>query len=306
MPQPLTELEFQAEYAARPGLIPVELDTVGRTIVWLDLNGFHCQEGFFRDSLATYSALRRGNPWRCASDLDLLLSPALTAGCVSPTAFIFHAGRCGSTLLSRAIARSTNHLVFSEAAPHNQIWRNTSGANDSCLSMYRNLLLLMARPRLPSYRAHIVKFTSFNIVQFDFIRAAFPGVPALFLFRSPEQILSSYRRETPQWMGKDLGVGKVWHTPETAVGDFFRQALSIRDPDFRYLDYKDLTPESLPGILRFFHLDPSASELTAMLAEFQWDAKSGNRQQPFSRNLRESPAAPHELRRLYEELSRRQ
>ena len=151
------------------------------------MNGYHCYEGAFHHSLAAYGAISRSTPQRFTSSLDFLSEPALPERCIPPAGFIFHTGRCGSTLLAKALARSRAHLIFSEAGPHNQIWRALSGDRQTRIEMYRTLVLTMGRPRLSSYQAHIVKFTSFNIVNFPFIREAFPGVPALFLFRDPRR-----------------------------------------------------------------------------------------------------------------------
>jgi hypothetical protein len=303
----LTASEFRAEHAARPGLIPVQIDPLQRTALWMDLNGYHCYEGSFRRSLAAYTAMRAGarrpsDPWQCLSSLDFLSSTANTADCIAPTGFIFHAGRCGSTLLAKVMARSLEHLVFGEGGPHNQIWRLNSLDTDVLL---RNLILHTGRRRLRSYRAHIVKFTSFNIVRLGCIRSAFPETPALFLFRHPAQILASYRRMAPGWMGADIGSGTIWHSAEAAVADFFRGALRAGN-DLACLDYADLTADRLPAILRFFHLAPSRTDVELMRGEFSWDAKANHAWAPHPAAIPETePAVSRELLVLYEELRAR-
>jgi hypothetical protein len=306
----LTESEFRAEHAARPGLIPVKLDAVRRRALWLDLNRYHCYEGSFRRSLEAYAAIRAGlrppsAPWQCESTLDFLSSGAYTAGCLHPTGFIFHASRCGSTLLAKVLARSQEHMVFGEGGPHNQIWPVIGAEGHSAPLLFRNLLLHTGRRRLPSYRAHIVKFTSFNVLKFDCIRATFPAVPALFLFRQPAEILASYRRITTGWMGKDTGVGTIWHSAEAAVTDFFESALRAGE-NLACLDYGDLTPENLPALLAFFHLDPSPTDLALMRAEFAWDAKANRLWSRVPATVPGSePAVSRQLRALYEELRSR-
>jgi hypothetical protein len=306
----LTEPEFRAEHAARPGLIPVRLDAVRRRALWVDLTGYHCYDGSFRRSLAAYATIlaaarRPSAPWHCESSLDFLRSAACDADCISPGAFIFHAGRCGSTLLAKVIARSQEHMVFGEGGPHNQIWGVISGSRRSAPILFRNLLLHTGRRRLPSYRAHIVKFTSFNVLQFETIRTAFPEVPALFLFRKPAQILASYRRESPGWMGKDTEIGTIGQSAEAAVTKVFQAALGA-GKDLVCLDYADLTPDTLPGVLGYFHLDPCPEDLALMRAEFRWDAKTNRLRstQPVSAPEFEFPVS-QELQELYKELSAR-
>jgi hypothetical protein len=306
----LTESELAAELEKRPGLIPTAIDAVGRGITWVDWDGYHFYEGFFADSLNIYAGLRGSEPTSFISSLECLVSPAILSpeigsGCMQPAGFIFHAGRSGSRLLAKSLARSRQHLVFMEASPHNQIWHRLAADGDGGIGMYRNLLTLMGRRRLPSYTAHLVKFTSFNIIEYGFIRRAFPGVPALFLFRDPGSIVESYRRQPPGWLSKDLGIGKTWDTAEAAVEDYFRAALSIDEAGFHCLDYQDLSAQALPAILRFFHLHPAPAELRLMESEFAWDARSFAPRAFDPESRAPSGPVPDSLRDLYTQLGRR-
>ena len=305
----LTVPEMAAELTRRPGLIPTTIDAVHRRAVWVDWEGYHCYEGFFSDSLAAWSRMRRSDPAKYISSADCfsdpaILSPEIESGCLEPAGFIFHAGRCGSTMLAKSMARSRRHLVFGEAQPHNGIWRVIPEDMGSAAGAYRNLLMLMGRRRLPSYAAHIVKLTSFNIMQYELIRKAFPHVPVLFLFRAPAPILESYRRAAPHWLGRDLGIRKTWGTIEAAVEDFFRAALAIEEPGFRCLDYDSLSANTLLAILRFFHLDPPPTELRLMESEFTWNSKSLV-PQIYDASSRPPPGpAPGRLDDLYAQLRR--
>jgi hypothetical protein len=309
-PPRLTEDEFRAEHTARQGLLPVELDAVRSNASWLDLNDYHCFEGSFRRSLATYTAILAGAArpselWRCVSSLDFLrFAPPATA-CLSPSGFILHAGRCGSTLLAKVLARSAEHLVFGEGGPHNHIWPVINASSDPAPVLFRNLILHTGRPRLRSYKAHVVKLTSFNVMRLETIQAAFPEVPMLFLFRHPAEMLSSWRRGKPGWLGVDTGIGTVWHTPERAISDFFQRALRAGGR-MQLLDYADLSPRMLSAILDAFHLDPSAADRKLMQAEFTWDAKSNRAWAPHPATRADSELpVPDELLELYRELTLR-
>lgn len=288
----------------------MQLDPERRVAHWVDLGRYHCYEGSFRSSLAAYAAILAGarhpsQPWQCESSLDFLDWNDLTADCVPPGGFICHAGRCGSTLLAKVLARSEEHLVFGEGGPHNQIWPVIDARRQSGPALFRNLVLLTGRRRVASHRAHIVKFTSINITKLETIQAAFPGVPVLFLFRHPAEILASYRRAMPAWMGRNSGVGATWHSPEAAVADFFRAALLAGDK-LTCLDYADLAPEMLPAILRFFRLSPPAGDLELMRGEFGWDAKANMKWSPRpSMDERPESSIPSDLKEMYEELRAR-
>ncbi len=296
--------ELKSEMARLPGLIPVGVDSSSGQLRWLDLASYHCYQGFFRDALAFYRALSTSEPAEMCSRLDVLAVPDLIPDTIAPTGFIFHAGRCGSTLLARVLARSRSNMVFSEASAHNQMWRLISAQDTLDLALYRSLLTGMGRQRLPSYRHHIIKLTSWNIVQSAFIQTAFPDAPALFLFREPGRLLESYGREQAPWMGIDTGIGLVWNTPEAAIEAFFEAAIARSGPRFRVLDYADLTPERLPLILQYLCVEVSPAELRQMTSEFLFDAKSAQPRPFQARPTRgDFPPSPS-LVRLYEILLR--
>ncbi len=299
--------EMELETARRPGLIPVAFKSVQGEVIWLDLNEFHCSEGFFHESLTLYSQRYGDQREWFISPFDALFSPVVAGEYLQPSGFIFHAGRCGSTVLAKSLARSRRNLMFSEAAAHNQIWEVLPAVCAARAMMspgdaYRALILAMGRKRLASYSAHLIKFTSYNIVQIGLIREAFPDVPALFLFREPGEVLESYRRGAPGWLTADLGYGMKWPSAEAAVDAFFRAALSIEDSHFRCLDYRHLTPRMLPSILKYFGMEFAEDELAQMSEEFAWDAKSGLQPKPFVSPVRNIPRAPGGLEDLYEQL----
>jgi hypothetical protein len=164
----------------------------------------------------------------------------------------------------------------------------------------------MGRPRLPSYSRHIIKFTSYNVLQFEFIHAAFPEVPALFLFRNPDSILASYERDPPPWIGSDVDSVVPFRQPDTAVEAFFEAALSVDSDELRCLEYSALVPERLPSILQFLKAESTPADLRMMMGEFKWDAKSGVAPKEFSRvpKARESPCGDR-LQELYGRLRQR-
>lgn len=291
-------------------MIPVSFDyssggDVSSRLVWLDLDGYHCYEGFFFQSLAYYRAMTATPASRFITPLDALGS-ITPNDYLQPSGFIFHPGRCGSTLLAKVLARSRENLVFSEAAAHNQFWKALPGARGSAVDLYRRLVLAMGRRRLASYRAHFIKFTSYNIMQFALIRAAFPDTPAVFLFRQPAAVLASSARELQPWLGTDIGFGRIWADAETALLDFCRAALDIQDPRFRCLNYSAMVPRNLLSILRFFGSEPSSSrELALMESEFLWDAKSGRIPRRFVPKGPDEELAGSQLLGLYRELNER-
>jgi hypothetical protein len=269
----------------------------------MDLDGYHFYEPFFHQSLTTYRVLCRTPPKSFLTSLEALESLTFFDS-ICPSGFIFHGARCGSTLLARVLGRSRTNLVFNEAEVHHLIWKVLNG-DRAGIALYRSLALAMGRRRLTSYAAHFVKYASFSIMHFDRIRTAFPSTPALFLFRRPDAVLQSFRREEQPWLGKDVGIDRIWLDAEAALETFYQAALSVRDPLFRYLDYADLGPDRLAAIIEFFGQERPPEELRLMQSQFRWSARGGITPRLFvPRPIEEGYASPA-LWDLYGALSAR-
>jgi len=294
----LTKNELIAELRRRAGLIPVDLDIERRRLIWQDLEQYHSYEGFFSASLNTFGNLKRyGNnnlqPVVFESDLDLLESDQILTDFIYPTGFIFHASRCGSTLLSKALARSRSNLVFGEADLHNRIWSALTngwsappaidGRNQT---IYKNLILAMGRRRLESHAQHFIKFTSFNILFFELIKAAFPDVPAIFIYRDPDAIIGSLRDRSPGWLNdtpitefiadvERYGYRDLTKSDpiENALARFFSAAADAGRSGVKFLHYPELIPINLPIVLNALKAVISPDDLLLMQNQFRYDSK---------------------------------
>ena len=320
----VSKAELIAALYEHPGLIPLRIHH--KTLKWIDLERYHIYEGFFHKAVDRFTALKQsvGNGtsvFRLLSDLTVLADRDILVQASEPTGFIFHCGRSGSTLLTKVLARDRGHLVIGEAAAHNQLLlaltdngRTALQATNEQRTIYRNLLLLMGRKRLPNYNRYFVKFTSFNILFFDFVRGVFPGVPAIFLYREPAQILASFERSPPSWFDRNDDALQRMLTMrakaksgslalEEFLGDFFQAGLTITD-GVSLLDYQDLRSQNLPEILKALKVESTAAQVAIMQTQFQYDAKEENRSQPFSLNRALPNALPpdHRLAKLYQQL----
>lgn len=331
----LTKEQLLFELHRYPGLVPVAIEIRTRQLEWLDLETYHFYEGFFHKGLDGFAALKRvrseQSSERFATDLDVLGDQRILVDSIYPTGFIFHAGRCGSTLLTRILARDRRHLVIGEAEAHNQVWRaltNDGGAalnsSDEKQQIYKHLLLAMGRKRLPRHEAYFIKFTSFNILFFNFIRSIFPEVPALFLYREPLDMLASYAKAPPRWLDskqqtfrrllvKTSPDGReaenALDAPADAVAAFFTAGLRAGENGARYLNYAELNPANLPAILSFLNVSATTKQLTTMESQFRFDSKVDHGATAFvgSAKRQETPSieecASGKLRQLYDELA---
>ena len=330
----LDQLLFELD--RRSGLIPTAFDIGRRKLVWIDLEAYHLYEGFFHRALDSFAALKQSRPTPASvaefvTDSDVLSDRRVVTDSIYPTGLIFHPGRCGSTLLARILARDRRHLVIGEAAAHNQVWLALTNNGEVTLTtseenqqVYKHLVLAMGRKRLLGHEAHFIKFTSFNILFFDFIRSVFPDVPAIFLYREPVDILASYAKKPPGWFNSNqeplrrllakatLDVGEAqdaFGSAANAVVAFFTAGLRAAENGARYLNYTKLNPDNLPVIMNALNVSLTVNQLTTMQSQFKFDSKVDHRATRFAGSRVQDTLAIEErsrdrLRRLYDQLVR--
>lgn len=326
----LTKEQLLLELRRRPGLVPVAIEIQRRQLEWLDLETYHFYEGFFHKGIDNFAALKRARTGRLVesfiTSVDVLDDQQILVDSIYPSGFIFHAGRCGSTLLTRILARDRRHLVIGEAPAHNQVWLELTNNGEVALrateknkQVYKHLLLAMGRKRLPVHEAHFIKFTSFNILFFNFIRDVFPDVPALFLYREPLDILASYEKNPPGWFASkqepfrrfltkiamDGGEPKAGcDSAAAAVTAFFVAGLRAGESGARYLHYTELSSAKLPSILRALNVSSTKSQLSAMQSQFGYDSKVDHRATRFVANAQppDTPAIEERSREILEQL----
>ena len=327
--------ELLEALARLPGLIPVDMDAGRGSLMWQDVGAFHAYEGFFAASLAMLAGLQRrrsetSHLERFETDIEVLDSAEVLTEFISPTAFIFHAGRCGSTALSKSLARSRAHMVFGEAHPHNEIWQSIAevwrygpGVRESARRRYEHLILAMGRRRVRTHRAHFVKFTSYNILLLDFIRSVFPATPALFLYRNPTAIETSLRRRPAPWAsrratlfgafvaGTDVVESAAMEDStycRRALTRFFTAALGAAGPGLHLLDHAHLNQANLPAIVEALGVTVAADDLALMQSQLRYDAKQEHRLQDFHPGQESERPAPasrstgDDIRTLYQRL----
>lgn len=272
--------------------IPTALDIQGDKITWLDFEQYHFYEGFFHKSHRIFSALKRGKLDYITTDIDILKEDYVCEGCFYPSGFIFHASRSGSTLLAKVLARSAENHVISEGEPLNSIWRYFAQlekmnalADSEKKKIYKNLVMAMGRPGLRAHKRYFIKFTSFNILFFEFIHEVFPDVPAIFMRRDADDILKSFGKKLPGWLQPDNLV--LLNTAANAnagmiVESFFAEARKHEPQTLLPVDYKNLNPGLLRVILKHFNVKVSDSQLTLMQKQFSFDSKVEFNQKKFN------------------------
>ncbi|MGY2291064.1 sulfotransferase family protein [Pseudomonas sp. SDO528_S397] len=152
---------------------------------------------FFRD--AVDAALRL--PFNQAFGQQTPLA-ALTEWClpaVAPTAFIYHASRCGSTLLCQMLAQLDDVIVVSEPPPLDTLLRGAFEAPQRQAAL-RGLLAAYGQLRRGDEQKLVIKLDAWNIGELPLLHACFPTTPWLFLYRDPLEIAVSHWRRAGMHM----------------------------------------------------------------------------------------------------------
>ncbi len=116
-------------------------------------------------------------------------SPGLT-----PSGFIFHMSRCGSTLVSQMLAALPENLVISEAAPIDRLARAFTIPEATRAEWLRWMVSALGQRRSGRETRYFIKLDSPTVLALRFIRTVFPAVPWIFLYRNPEEVLISHLR----------------------------------------------------------------------------------------------------------------
>ncbi len=116
----------------------------------------------------------------------------------SPSGFIFHMSRCGSTLIAQLLAALPQAIVIAEAEPIDGVLRtnrrNSAISDDQRCAWLHQVVSALGRPRAAAEQHLFVKFDSWNIVDMPLIRRAYPHVPWVFVFRDPVEVMVSHQQ----------------------------------------------------------------------------------------------------------------
>src|SRR5271166_2775407 len=113
---------------------------------------------------------------------------------LKPTGFIFHLSRCGSTLITQLLAASPRSVVLSEPGVLTAALRSPSVPEQQKASWMEWLVSALGQPRAGAEQQLFVKFDPVCIMDFSLLRRVFPGVPWIFVYRDPVEVMVSHLR----------------------------------------------------------------------------------------------------------------
>lgn len=264
-----------------PGLIPVSINK--DKVIWQDVGRYHFYEGFFHKSLNNLVALSKRPTIAFSTGIEVLQYDKLTEESLIPSGFIFHIGRCGSTILTKVLGSTRENHIVSEAVPLNLVFSILTNNGTITLdptkenqAIYKNLLLALARKRVDTHQNFFVKFSSYNVYFIEFIQTVFPNVPVVFITRDTEAVVASFQRKPSAWMHENYftEIRKVFGIQEDElpgiIEGFKKQAKKAL---IQQIDYNMLKPENLLHICSQFNYTPRGSDIIRMQNQFLYDSK---------------------------------
>ncbi|WP_434561272.1 sulfotransferase family protein [Pseudomonas sp. R1-6] len=232
---------------------------------WCWFGDRRLSQPFFGDAVEEALRLPFNLVFRRQTPLDVLGQWQRQSPGLAPSAFIFHASRCGSTLISQMLAQLDDHIVISEPPPLDALLRSDLPPAGRRVAL-KGLVSAYGQRRRGGEQRLVIKLDAWNIGELALLRECFPDTPRLFLYRDPLEIAVSHLRRPGMHMVPGLIGASVLddELPFVSQEDFIsRRVGRLLTTGLEHcqafaamaVDYTEL-PEAMTGRLAaFFGLD---------------------------------------------------
>jgi hypothetical protein len=153
---------------------------------------------FFRDDVDQALRLPFNQAFRRETSIQALLDWQAASPGLLPTALIFHASRCGSTLMAQMLAALDDNIVLSEPPPLDNLLRAHRLAPQVAPRQPAWLAALLSaygQRRQGSEQRLFIKLDAWNVFEAPLLLSLYPEVPRVFLYRDPLEIVVSQLRQ---------------------------------------------------------------------------------------------------------------
>jgi hypothetical protein len=152
---------------------------------------------FFDDTISRCKRMAQEHaPFTPVSNVEMLEEWSADLDCIVPTAFIFHISRCGSTLVSQLLATTDEHIVLSEVPFFDDLLRlpyQDTDFDQNQVSRLLNAGIKFYGQKRTGREQHLfIKTDSWHIFFHQQLRALYPDVPFILMYRSPDEVLTSH------------------------------------------------------------------------------------------------------------------
>jgi hypothetical protein len=270
-------------------------------IEWLDMRGVTLSEPFFHE---TVNRVRQQVGGGTFTDLDGLIQFEQLSTGLTPSGFVFHCSRSGSTVVTNALKNLDRSLVISEPYVVDKlIGRFFTDANETAKELLYSLLIRAAVNALGQRRAgdeenFFVKFAACSVLQVSRIRRIWPNVPILFLYRDPLEVIVSNLENPPEWLnieGNPAMASALADRTLEEVSSMSREEFCARVVGRMYramghqvndrimlLNYEQLSLATLQTVTEFFEAEVSTIETDAFAQVLRTYSKDVESNREFS------------------------
>jgi len=163
------------------------------------MEGVPFKEPFFDETISKSRSLPiNSKPFRPLSEINLLEHWSKYIDHIEPTAFIFHVSRCGSTLLSQLLGINDDFISLAEVPCFDDILRlpfkDGYPENPSINELLKSAIRFYGQKRTGNEAQLFIKTDSWHIFFWKQIRAIYPNVPFILLYRKPDEVLRSNQK----------------------------------------------------------------------------------------------------------------
>jgi len=259
-------------------------------IDWLLMRKQRLAEPFFEQSVDRIARRPFHTLFRRQTSMDEMVAWTEANPGVPLRGIITHMSRCGSTLISQALAAVERNIVASEPSPLDTLLRahlQVPGlARETQIRWVRAMVSALGQPR-NGEQAMYVKFDCWHVHQRELLREAFPETPWIFLYREPMAVMLSHARMPAAWTIPGMLHPLVlqmemadWNPAATeeycarALANICEGGLKAvrEDPGGMLMNYSEL-PQAMWGRL-LGHFGLEAGDIATMAYQSQFDAKS--------------------------------
>ena len=247
---------------------------------WMDMRGISLSEPFLEQTVNRVRGLAREEKF---TEFDAVIQLEKTLDSVSPTGFIFHASRCGSTLVANACRALDHSIVLSEPAAVDKLVARFSTDADSPVKealysvVLRGVVTALSQRRNEDDNRLFLKFSCCSVAQVRRIRRIWPKVPFLFIYRDPAEIVVSNLNNVPTWLedsdprvladmievaADEILLMSREERCARAIGAFFGHASSLANENGMLLNYSEISISTIQRVIEFFGIAPTDAEIT--------------------------------------------
>lgn len=272
----------QSQISSMKNWYPVSICDQTLDVFWRDLGEQKFHASFFQNTLNEQARSQRRV---CKTSINVL---GQFSNFVEPTAFVFHVSRCGSTLMTQMLSTLAHCIVLSEPPVIDIFFRTYKEFSEKNVRIFQQLIAALGQKRFDNERNLIIKLDSWHLGRIDFIRAAFPQTPMLFLYREPQQVLASHRRQRgPQMIPDFVDMGNLQvDRSDLSPSDLDAYCLRVLDQfyataiehyhvsNLQLINYSDLPKLVWEKLLDQLSITCSTDELGQVKARSQFHSKN--------------------------------